>query len=235
MSKNRTLFEVEKDGKTIKLAVVKPKIDFINKIDIKKAGIISEAIREGAMTKSECQKIIKEKGIITEEMEKEKEDIFRSIGKIETMLKKESLPLAKGKKLAKEITGLRQRILEINEGANEIVNLCAEEVAERICMQYYTAGCTIYEETGEKYFDGYEDYVEKSNSDTAIRALVEMIYLSMDLESDYINNLPENEYLLKKEKNTKKVKESKEKILELESKIEDDENHQSDEKEDSDK
>lgn len=235
MAKNRTVFEVEENDKKIKLAVVKPKIDLINKIDIKKAGIISEAIREGAMTKSECQKIIREKGILTEEMEKEKDEAFSKIDKLEKMLKKEKLPDSKGKKYAKEISDLRNKIAEINAGANEIIGLCAEEVAERICMQYYTAECTICEDSGEKYFDGYSDYVEKSNSNTAIRALVEMIYLSMDVESSYIESLPENEYLIKLEDDKKKKKESKEKIVELENKIESNENRQEDEKDDSSK
>jgi len=233
MAKNRSVFEVEEDGKKFELAVVKPKIDLVNKIDIKKSGLVSQAIREGAMTKSECSKIIKERGILTDADEKEKDELMSKISKLSKILEKESIPPQKGKKYAAEISEHRSRIIEINSEASEIINLSAEEVAERICMQYYTAECTTYADSGEKYFDGFEGFVEKSDTIIAIRALLETIYLHMDLDTDYEENLPENKYLEGVEDKGKKKnkKKDKEKAIELEQKVED-KNHQKDEKED---
>jgi len=196
MELNRKVFETfDKDGKEIKLAIVRPTQEITNKADLKYVAAVSNAIREGAMTKAECELLIKERGIWGEKQEKKIEKIRKEMRTNEKILLAKGLSKSKGGKAAKEIQRLRSEMLVIMMDKNAYMDLCAEAYGDKIRNQVYIACCTVYADSGEPFYEDVNDYLARSEEIASIQALANLTYFLNDIDEDYASKFIENQYM----------------------------------------
>lgn len=183
------------DGKEIKLAIVEPTKIVLNEADLKYAATVSKAIREGVMTMAECRAFVAEHNKFTKEdaqkIEEKRNEIAKNEAKLANCENKEN-----GVAIAKKIQELRREIMVINERVNSFIRNSAEALAENIRDDYITSQCTVYEETGKKYFSDYNDYLDKAATLSACYAKTNVVGYINGIEENFIMNLPENKYLV---------------------------------------
>ena len=72
----------------------------------------------------------------------------------------------------------------------------AEGQADNAKFNYLVYACTLNKETQTKYFNSYEDYMERSSEEAAVLAAQNLANMIYGLEANYEHKLPENEFLI---------------------------------------
>ena len=195
---NRKVFDSkDEDGKTLKLAVEKPKQDVVNDAELKRIAEYSKALRLGAMTNAEATQYIEENKIWTAKDDKKSEKMRKEINDLSLLVKKGGMPKKKAKKMSLDIAEKRQSLDDLTNKRSSILFNTADALADSVKSQYLTAMCTIDPDTGEQYFEDYEDYIERSNEVATVEAFSQMIFLLNDLSPDYVKKRVENEFFIK--------------------------------------
>jgi hypothetical protein len=200
MSENK--FEdsvILEDGTTVKVYVKKPDNDSVKAADRYRAKAWNDAFKDGVLTKKEVHKIMKDRNLWNDEKTSLEEGLTEEILKLEKKLYR-----GDGKRKPKLSEG-REVAIKMKEKRNQLRDLIAERIsmdenttealADNARFDYLVSCCAFYSDTDEPVFPSYEDYNKRSSdtvANTVATLLAKMMY---DLDEDFENNLPENQFL----------------------------------------
>lgn len=155
-----------------------------------------DAIESGAIVRARVESVALEQQIWSEADVKEHDKLQKELKEAEDKIKSGGIKLSEGRKLALQISDLRNKIRELLSKRNSLDANTAEAQAENARFNKLVSLCTVYSDTGKVYFPSYDEYLEKSDSDKvageAGRRLMLMLY---DVDPNFEASLPENKFL----------------------------------------
>ena len=192
---------ISADGSTVRVGVRKPTNQEMKDADIYRAKAWNDAFKEGVMTKAEVDQVMKDRGIWNEEKAEEEKELTIEVLELERKLYigdgKKKPKLSEGRKLAIQMKEKRILLRELISDRISMDENTAESIADNARFDYLVYVCSFNVDTKERLFESYEDYNGRSANTEAIAAaqiLAQMVY---NLDSDFEDKLPENQFLKK--------------------------------------
>lgn len=156
-----------------------------------------KALEDKVILRSKLNDFLTEQGIWSDAKEQQYKDFVKKINDRELVLQKGGIPLKKAKAIALELKRLRIEFRDLISERTAYDNTTAEGVADNERFDYLVSVCTIDPETKKPVFKDLEDYNERGAEAWAIKAASELANILYNLDSNYEQNLPENEFLTK--------------------------------------
>lgn len=197
---NKKVFTVNVDGNDVELAVLKPSADIRISAQLHYNKAWRQSVESGSILLRNLDSVAEEQGIWDAEKRRQVEDLEKQILASERQLMggaNNFASLDDAKKCALEIRALRNKRLDVLRSKNELYQYTAESFADDVRVKYFVSQCTIYNDSGAKYFKSYEDFLNQVDSEVAVKAMTnyfELMYADFDTGE---KDLYENKFLLK--------------------------------------
>ncbi len=212
MKKNKEVFKVyvDKDGtyfreqnkeetlQEVELAVEKPN----HKVQVQSQGVLGKAVKDfidaGVMLAVEVDDVMKNRNLWNEEKEKKSKELHKKVAHNVEKFRRGGCKLSDAYKAALQVIKDRNELLFLNLQRNELNRHTAESLAENARFDFLVSQCTVYNNTGDKFFGSYEKYLEKpSETDVVVDLASEALFkLTTGLGEDFRKDLPEYQFLL---------------------------------------
>lgn len=213
MKKNKEVFKVyvddngvyhreqDKDStrKEVELAVEKPG----HKVKVEGDAVFGKAVKDfvqkGVMLSVEVDDVMKARNLWDEVKEKKSKELNKKIANNVLKIRKGGCKFSEAVKFAKEVIKDRNELLILNLQRNELSKHTAESLAENLRFDYLVSQCTVYNNTGEQFFESYEKYLEKPFTEEVVVEMASnaLFLLVTGLGEDFRKDLPEYQFLLK--------------------------------------
>lgn len=105
--------------------------------------------------------------------------------------------LKEAKNLAIEMKKTREEVRELISVRTSLDNHSAEGQADNAKFNYLVSSCVVYKENNQKYFNGLEDYMNRSDDPAALLGAQKLANMIYGLDNNFEKNLPENKFLQK--------------------------------------
>jgi hypothetical protein len=155
----------------------------------------SEALKAKAVVRAKLDDLLVEQGLWDNEKQARFSELQNQILEGERKLAKGGIPLTNAKELALQMRKTREDIRELISVKTNLDTHTAEGQADNARFNYLVSACTVYNDTKEPYFKGYEDYNNRSADPVALIAAQNLAGMLYGLENDYEEKLPENKFL----------------------------------------
>jgi hypothetical protein len=196
--------------KDVSLKVRKPNIDEIREAQRIQTKAFHDALKNGAMLRAKLDDVLREQGLWDDQKEVELKTLQAEIAELEVKLLKGGIKISDGEKIAMSIISKRDRIKEIFTVKTIYDSKTAEALAEDAKIDYYLSVCLVYnpDENGPKgqYFKDLADYINQQNSEVAVEAYRQYLYLINDTEDNPEQELTEYKFLKKFKKVDEKLR-----------------------------
>jgi len=173
--------------------IANPSGEDIRKADWRYSKIYNQAIVDDFLTQSQMTELLKKKGIIDDEYTQTLEDVRIALGaelfKLENVLGKEG-PTDDREVCALEVSRLRDELFQLNQRVNGPMASTCEYLAEDARTDFLTSRI-IQNKDGSKLWEIFEDFRNEENTALAIKARFEVMLWMQGLESNFIENTPE--------------------------------------------
>lgn len=163
------------------------------KAKLQQSKTFSEAINNGACLSTNLVKILKDTGVWSEKDEEEVQELHKKIQKNVDKIDEGGIDIMEARKLAIETSSLRMQVVNRKMIFRENISLTAEGQANDAYFDSLISNC-CFNEDGSKVFKSYDDYLDKSNEDFAIRLAGELSDLVYG-NNEYVKEFPENKFL----------------------------------------
>lgn len=189
-------FTVKVEDKVLSLSVLSPTLK-----DQAEAGKIynntfTDALKSKAIVRAKLDDLLTEQGLWNENKQQEFERLQNELLAGERKLAKGGISLLEAKNTAMEMKKYRSELRDLISVRTNLDNHTAEGQADNAKFNYLVYACTVYTDNhSKKYFNSYEDYMNKSSSAEAITAAQNLANMIYGLEEDYDAKLPENKFL----------------------------------------
>jgi len=186
----------DQDGNLIDVVIKKPNHETRRNARIRYSAALSAALQQGAMMKAEADKLIKDRGIWTDDNDTELQNMRRDLRKLEVDLEKHK-PDENGRDLAVKISQKRGEIEEYITARSDLLNRTAERLAEDVEMEFLLQNC-VHKKDGSQLFPD-NDTIDKyygTNTITDCISLLWAIMLNLDTNENEEKD-PEQAWLLK--------------------------------------
>jgi len=176
MAEDKVFKSEDKDGNEVEI-----KFNGLNQVVLSRGDFIyreyfSKAMRAGVMTNAEALKILKDREIWGEEQEKEVVSLQVKLIELENKLSKEEKKDADSLAVYNQIKQVRRDLESANNVRSNVLNNTAESMAAEMRTQFFSSECVVYNNTGDKVFDGLKDFLarldEKVTTDCYRQALI---------------------------------------------------------------
>jgi hypothetical protein len=155
----------------------------------------SDAIKSRAIVRAKIDELLKEQGLWDDEKQLKLDQFQSEILFRERKLAEGGISLLEAKKIAIEIKDIRLNIRELIAVKMSLDNNTAEGQADNARFNYLVSACAVYKDNNQPYFRNMEDYLDKSNTEIAIKAAQTLANMMYGLDNNYEANLPENKFL----------------------------------------
>lgn len=156
-----------------------------------------KSLEEKAILRQKLNDYLIEQGVWSDAKQKQYENFISEINNRELVLKKGGIPLKKAKGIALELKKLRTDFRNLISERTSYDNNTAEGVADNSRFDYLVSVCVLNPETKEPVFKNIDDYNERGAEPWALKAASELANFLYNLDPNYENNLPENDFLKK--------------------------------------
>ena len=191
--------EVAKDGKSqeVELRVNLPDNESVTEGEKAYNKRFSEALSSGAFLRIKMDDIAKEQGLWSDDKQQELTEMQNEIATNEKILAKGGCSVLAAKKSAIKIRQLRNKIQLLVLQRLSLDPKTAEAQAEASQFDVYIYRCLVYNSTGERYFETFDDYLQQNmqHSDIIVQAFGKLTDL-LHGETSNDEELPENKFLL---------------------------------------
>ena len=184
------------DGADIKLIIKKPSPKNYRDSEMVYNKTVREALKNGALLRQKLNDYLIEQEIWNAAKENQYKTVLENISKHEEMLKTGGIKLSQAKEVAVALKGYREELRGLVQERQAHDTMTAEGQGDNARFNYLVAVSTFKEDgktlawsTIAEYDDSREPYAVDAAS-----ALAKMIY---ELDPDYDNKLPENQFLKK--------------------------------------
>lgn len=155
----------------------------------------SEALRYGALTHHEAQRIIEERSLFTEEDSKESTALLIKATNLGHKLQKTD-SASDGLDIIQDIDNTRKEILILNRKRNAILDNTSESYADEQRLHYYIVS-TTFKSNGEKAFANSENLISRGNDPIAVKATKYVIYMIANDGEDFRTDWPDYQWRIK--------------------------------------
>lgn len=194
---NKKKFSVQVDGKELNLAVVRPNVQVSTDAQLMHMKAFREAIEKGAFVRASLNSRLRDQSLWDDEKEEELVNAKNMLVEGELKLKKGGISIKSAKEIAIKMRIARHIIQQLMVDRDELDKATADYYADNVKFNYLVSQCTVYEDTGEKYYESYEDYQGRIGDQVAIRAADALGGVLYGLEDNWEEKLPENKFLKK--------------------------------------
>lgn len=194
--KNDMVFNVNIDGKDTSLEL-KP-LTIASQREAQKVynQAFSDAIKTGSIVRAKLDDLLKDQGLWDEKKEAKFKTIQKQLLDKEKKLAEGGISIKQAKNIAIEMKKLRLEMRDLISNRTELDNHTAEGQADNARFNYMVSASVVYKDTQKPYFNNYEDYLNRSSSEVAIKAAQKLASAIYGLDSDFEKKLPENKFLL---------------------------------------
>ena len=199
---NRMEFTIqEENGKEIKLAIRRPQYDDIDEADKVYASKVARSVREKGnkklLLRSEIDSFLRETGVWTEVDEKAVSSVQKEIDECLGKLKKGGIKLSEGRQLCLDINDKRKEVMRIMSKRQIFDDTTIESMAEAERTDYLVYTCTVYADSGQNYWESFDDMKNDKLSQVYRTASIKAMQLVYNVNPDFEKKLPENRWMLK--------------------------------------
>lgn len=194
--------EVElSDGTKTNIIIRKPTAKDLNTAQKIGAKVWTDCVRDGLFTKQTLAKFMEDNGIWNQQKQKERDIITQNIDSLEKELalgksNNGRLKVSEGKAKAIELRRLRNSLRSLISERISLESNTAEGLSENAKFNYLVSACTFYED-GRKVYNNLDDYNNKAEDEIAFSAAATLGEMMFQLDKNYEENLPENQFLKK--------------------------------------
>lgn len=204
MSKNVVTVKINDRETKLKVMKITPELALESSEYYAKA--FSAALNKGMPLHEELRKIYEARGLLdTAADDKKAKDLRKEIKELEIQLRKGTIDNRRmtadeGKALALTIKRKRNEAALVGSGGRDLFTNTAENYADNERSKYLIQSCTVYADTGEKYWRHLDEFINEKNEDVisqVVEAFAAANYGSRSDVSDYEKGLYENQWLRK--------------------------------------
>lgn len=188
-------FIVQIDGKDVELSVIAPSMKDQQEASKIYNNAFTEALKSKAVVRARLDDLLVDQGLWDEAKQQKFETLQREILEGERKLAKGGISLSTAKQIALEMKELRFKLRDLISVKTNLDTHTAEGQADNAKFNFLVYACTVYKGSNKKYFSSYENYLERSSEEAAIKAAQNLANMIYGLESDYEEKLPENKFL----------------------------------------
>ena len=193
--KNKETFELELDGKTVKLAVRKPTAALIREAQMEYNRKFADLLKQGAVLNLTLDQQLRHQGVWDANKEAEDQKLREKLASAEKALASGDIKLSKAKELAVQMRRDRSEWRQLMSERIALQSHTAEAQAENARFNYLVARSLVYNDTGTCYYKTIDEYYEDSDSIIAITAALKLSTLMGQYDEDSESKLPENKFL----------------------------------------
>ncbi|NBV99897.1 MAG: hypothetical protein EBR67_10420 [Proteobacteria bacterium] len=195
-NKNEATFNATVDGKDIVFELKPLTIAAQREAQKVYNQAFSDAIKTGSIVRAKLDDLLKEQGLWDEKKETKFKTIQKQLLDKEKKLAEGGISIKQAKTIAIEMKKLRLEMRDLIANRTELDNHTAEGQADNARFNYMVSASVVYKDSQKPYFNNYEDYLNRSSSEVAIKAAQKLASAIYGLDSDFEKKLPENKFLL---------------------------------------
>jgi hypothetical protein len=192
---DRETFEVTKDDKTIKLAVITPNAEISNKAQREYNRAFRNALDSGAIFRETLEVHMRKQGLWDDKKAEEHEKLVNKIRDGERRLAQGGIKLSEGKQIALDMARNRGELQSLLAQRNRMDVNTADGQAENARFNALVSLCIVDAETNKPYYKDLDDYLNHSSDPEARQGAEKLANMIYDIDEDYEKNLPENKFL----------------------------------------
>lgn len=197
---NRKEFETTKDEQTVKLCVRTPLYEDTQEADHVYATTIAELIKSPKnpkpLLRSQLESFLRDNKIWSEDDENKVQKMNKEIDALLQKLRHGGLKLSEGREIAIKVIETRRDILETMNKRRLFDETTIEALAESRRNEFLLFACTINPETGDRYWESFEDFTAIKGSQMYFD-VYKNFYALLGIDSDFEKRLPETQWLTK--------------------------------------
>lgn len=182
--------------KEIEFTVVSPSLKDRKEADKIYNNAFTEALQSKAVVRARLDDLLVDQGLWDENKQQKFDTLQKNILDNEKKLAQGGIPLKAAREIALEMRKDRAQMRELISVKTNLDTHTAEGQADNAKFNYLVYACTLNKETQTKYFNSYEDYMERSSEEAAVLAAQNLANMIYGLEANYEHKLPENEFLI---------------------------------------
>lgn len=198
----KTIETIDEDGNKIKLDIIKPnnktQKEAQRQYNLKIAQLLKRSVEtnETLLTRSQLDEYLSKIGVWTEEHEKKFLSIQLEIRSCELILRKGGIKLSEARAVAIRAKSMRAQLMNMYMKRNEFDASTIESMAEEHKMHYLISECVLKHNSQLKYFNGINDYINKSDQKASIDCAIEISAMLYGYNKNFDNELIENKWLV---------------------------------------
>lgn len=202
MKKTHITFETvdNSDEKNkITLRVTKPSPNQLHKSQLEYNSVFAELLNRDkpALLREALDDHMRKQGLWSDEKQVEYDALLKKLNANELALTKGGIKLSEGKELAIEMRKTRREMNRLNSKRSSLDNHTAQGIADNHSFDYLVSECTVYDESGKRYFRDINDYREREGEEASFKASQNLMALLYGVDTDFEKKLPENQFLQK--------------------------------------
>lgn len=191
----RKVTVTKEDGSTVNLVVLQPSVAVQKEGQKYYNNAFTDALKSKAIVRARLDDLLVEQGLWDDVKQKRYENMQNQLNENELKLAKGGISLSQAKELALDMKRLRADIRELISVRTSLDNNTAEGQADNARFNFYVSACTMKEDGKTRFFQNYEDFMSRSDSQEAIDAASELANMIYKLDKNFEANLPENKFL----------------------------------------
>lgn len=188
-------FTVDVGGKTVNLLVRSPSLQDQREGTKIYNQTFSEALKARAVVRAKLDDVLMEQGLWDANKQAQFTKLQSDILDGERKLAKGGISLSEARQTALDMKRHRMELRDLIAVKTNLDTHTAEGQADNARFNYLVSACTVYNDTKEPYFKGYEDYLNRSTDLVAIQSAQHLANILYGLDDDYETKLPENKFL----------------------------------------
>lgn len=190
-------FKIKKEDKEIELSVRSPSLEDQREAQKIYNQAFTDAIKSKSVVRAKLDDLLEEQGLWNKEKQAKFTELQQQILDGEKRLAKGGFSLKEAKNLAIEMKKTREEVRELISVRTSLDNHSAEGQADNAKFNYLVSSCVVYKENNQKYFNGLEDYMNRSDDPAALLGAQKLANMIYGLDNNFEKNLPENKFLQK--------------------------------------
>jgi hypothetical protein len=159
--------------------------------------IFRESLQNGDFVRAKLDDELRRQGLWDDKKQAEHDLLMRKMSDNRKLLLKGGMKLSDAKNVALSIIDDRNKLLELLLIRNQLDALTAEAQAENAKFNYLVACCVVYNTTNKPFFKNLDEYLEKADSEVAIKGATSLMKLLMEIDEDQEKNSVESKFLRK--------------------------------------
>ncbi len=193
--KNKKVFKVEIDGVETAFAAMRPNNRVVQQGQIAYSKAFREAIEGGAIVRARLNNVMRDQNLWDDKKQAEYDLVSQALLNCEKRLQRGGLKLNEARDIAIQMRRGRYDLRNLMTERNELDSKSAETLAENARFNFLVSECTVYGESGKKYFASFDDFLGREDDPVMGPATTALGQLLYGLDDDFEAKLPENKFL----------------------------------------